>query len=62
MSPREVSLEPEPSPNVLPAIGPIAASSSGAAPSSGVADTVSKTIASIEDSINLPSWLRQIRH
>mmetsp|Transcript_14874 Transcript_14874/g.20863 ORF Transcript_14874/g.20863 Transcript_14874/m.20863 type:complete len:374 (+) Transcript_14874:181-1302(+) len=64
MSPRDVNFEsPDGNPNLLPPVGATpAASSSAAPPSSGMADTLSKTIASIEDSMNLPSWLRQIRH
>lgn len=57
-SPRDVSIEsPGPPPNGPNANGPGASSER-----SGMAEAISKTIASIEDSMNLPSWLKQIRH
>ncbi|CAL1160936.1 unnamed protein product [Cladocopium goreaui] len=56
-SPRDVSIEsPGPPPNGPNANGPGASSER-----SGMAEAISKTIASIEDSMNLPSWLKQIR-
>jgi len=54
-SPRDVSLE-------SPIPYEAAKASNGPAASSGMAEAISKTIASIEDSMNLPSWLKQIRH
>eukprot|EP00438_Fugacium_kawagutii_P027651 Skav229840 [mRNA] locus=scaffold2033:61827:79331:- [translate_table: standard] len=53
-SPRDVSLE---SPYPVPT-----APAQQSAQSNGMAEAISKTIASIEDSMNLPSWLKQIRH
>ncbi|CAE7393062.1 unnamed protein product [Symbiodinium natans] len=61
MSPRDVNFEADGHPHLGP-VGATPGASSSAVPSSGMADTLSKTIASIEDSMNLPSWLRQIRH
>ncbi|CAK9085745.1 Uncharacterized protein SCF082_LOCUS40602 [Durusdinium trenchii] len=52
---RDVSIE-------SPAPGPAPSLNGPSAPSQSVAETISKTIASIEDSMNLPSWLKQIRH
>lgn len=57
-SPRDVSIE-SPGP---PANGPNANGPGASSERSGMAEAISKTIASIEDSMNLPSWLKQIRH